>query len=271
MQNEPNSRRGRLGWAHRGVGRGANRAKRTQFAGESCETKPTSGGRDTPPFHYSIIPPSQSDAYRAKRTQSPAGPGGTRLGGRGTRDKCAKRTQFFDCGLRISDCGFRKACGLPPRLRQAYRAKQTQFGPAWPGRRARDAKQSQLPPGRSRAGTPNPRRVDHAKQTQFGGRNMRNEPNFARCCCRGLPSFQYSIIPPFRSNADCAKRTQSGPAGGRDTPPVQYSIIPAFQSDAYRAKQSQFPGFGPPGGSGVRRRRATASWGLGPHRTMGRF
>jgi hypothetical protein len=30
--------------------------------------------------------------------------------------KCAKRTQFFDCGLRILDCGFRKACGPPPGL-----------------------------------------------------------------------------------------------------------------------------------------------------------
>jgi hypothetical protein len=52
--------------------------------GLSCHTNPICGrigGRDTPPFHYSIIPPSKADAYRAKQSQ------------------------FFDCRL---------GTGLPP-------------------------------------------------------------------------------------------------------------------------------------------------------------
>jgi hypothetical protein len=62
--------------------------KQTQFgvsnSDEGChceQTKPIRVGRDTPPFHCSIIPPSQSNAYRAKQSQSP------------------------DCGFRIADCG----------------------------------------------------------------------------------------------------------------------------------------------------------------------
>jgi hypothetical protein len=62
--------------------------KQTQFgvssSDEGChceQTKPIRVGRDTPPFHCSIISPSQSNAYRAKQSQSP------------------------DCGFRIADCG----------------------------------------------------------------------------------------------------------------------------------------------------------------------
>ncbi len=40
------------------------------------QNKPNPAGRDTPPFHYSIISPFHSEAYRAKRSQFPAGPGG---------------------------------------------------------------------------------------------------------------------------------------------------------------------------------------------------
>ncbi len=38
-----------------------------------CKTNPISGGRDAPPFQHSIIPASQPDADRAKRTQLAAG------------------------------------------------------------------------------------------------------------------------------------------------------------------------------------------------------
>jgi hypothetical protein len=37
--------------------------------GEMCKTNPIPGRRDTPLFHYSIIPPFQSDAKCAKRSQ----------------------------------------------------------------------------------------------------------------------------------------------------------------------------------------------------------
>jgi len=44
----------------------------------------------------------------------------------------AKQTQFFDCGLRIGDCGFRKACGPPPGL--AGPPVQTKPIPGYAGR-----------------------------------------------------------------------------------------------------------------------------------------
>jgi hypothetical protein len=54
--NKPNSRRSQ-------VGQGCNCAKRTQLS--------RAGGRDTPLFHYSIIPPFQSDTPCAKQSQLP--------------------------------------------------------------------------------------------------------------------------------------------------------------------------------------------------------
>jgi len=150
---------------------GANRAKRTQFRqpgrglgdeGQTCKTNPILSGQDTPSFHYSIIPPFQSDAdcaertqfpggagwdgawgtrgKRAKRTQFPLAPGGTRPKGRGTRGNRAKRSQFRQpgwgrrCEGRPSGPRYpiippfpHSRIPLPPRPRQAYRAKRTQF------------------------------------------------------------------------------------------------------------------------------------------------
>jgi hypothetical protein len=61
-QNEPNSRRRRVG---RGLG----------DEGRRCKTKPISGRRpvEYPAFHYSIIPPFQSDADRAEESRSAGG------------------------------------------------------------------------------------------------------------------------------------------------------------------------------------------------------
>jgi len=42
--------------------------------------------------------------------------------------------------------------------------------------------------------------------------NAQNEANFGRCGPREPPLFQCSIIPPFQSAANCAKRTQFGPS-----------------------------------------------------------
>jgi hypothetical protein len=82
---------------HRGGVRQAGRlgpvdyAKRTQFRlvgppGAECAKQTQFPGRDTPLFHYSIIPPSQSDTGRAKQSQF-------------TRHCCAplyKQTQFAE-------------------------------------------------------------------------------------------------------------------------------------------------------------------------------
>ncbi len=71
--------------------------------------------------------------------------------------------------------------------------------------------------------------------------NVRNEANFSIAdwgqSCGGTARPATCRLRPARANR--AKRTQF-PAG-RGIPPFQYSIIPAFQSDACRAKQSQFP------------------------------
>jgi hypothetical protein len=59
------------------------------------QNEPNFAGRpDTPLFQYSIIPPFQSDADCAKRSQFPATPGGTRPGGWGTWGNRVKQSQF---------------------------------------------------------------------------------------------------------------------------------------------------------------------------------
>ncbi len=116
MQNEANLPGGagrNEAWGTRG-----ERAKRSQFLdcgfriadwGRTCgetpdlrpaegkmrKTNPISGRRATPPSHYSIIPPFQSDADGAKRSQFPAPPGGPGPGGRG-RGALYKQSQFTD-------------------------------------------------------------------------------------------------------------------------------------------------------------------------------
>ncbi len=66
----------------------------------------------------------------------PAVPGGMGPARRGTRGKCAKRTQFFDCGLRIADSrqtygGTPPAAYPPPCGRQMRKTKP--ISPERPG------------------------------------------------------------------------------------------------------------------------------------------
>jgi hypothetical protein len=97
-------------------GAGRDGASGTWDAGQMRKTNPISAVAAVGSPRYSSIPSFQSSgagrgaivqnepnsagrpgprrAKCAKRTQFPAGPGGTRPGGRGTRVKCAKRTQF---------------------------------------------------------------------------------------------------------------------------------------------------------------------------------
>jgi hypothetical protein len=88
------------------------------------------------------------------------------LGGRAghRRAKCAKRTQFFNCGSRIWDCGCREACGLPPGL--AGPAAQTK-----PIGRSQSCETNPICPARPGMGArPRPGGPD-------GERKAQNEPN----------------------------------------------------------------------------------------------
>jgi hypothetical protein len=95
--------------------------------GESRETKPIADGRDTPVFHYSIIPPFQSAAHCAKQSQFRAeGEQGQVLYGKRVTmnlacqrprenkanlgEPAAARLRIADCGLRIE---YRLATGRP--------------------------------------------------------------------------------------------------------------------------------------------------------------
>ncbi len=101
----------------------------------------------------------------AKQTQF--GPGGAGIGG----TKCAKQTQFLDCGLRIGDCGLgtdlrRDACPAAYRLRpvQADRAKQSQFRGVPPGPEGGLCKTNPILAGAE----------------TLAGPNVRNKANFAQ-------------------------------------------------------------------------------------------
>jgi hypothetical protein len=110
--NEPNSgRAGPLG--------PVDRAKQTQLGGTSaaacrlgpartgCTNKPSSApSRGGAPYKQTQFAPAGwageavAGAYCAKQTQFPATPGGTWLGGRGTRGNRAKQTQSPEAGHR---------------------------------------------------------------------------------------------------------------------------------------------------------------------------
>jgi hypothetical protein len=108
---------------------------RPACAGQLCETNPIPGGRDTRPFHCSIIPPF------------PAGPGGTGPGGRGTRGQLCETKPISAVAAAESPHyssipSFHRSnprlimrnkakLGRPwvsggPHVGEAYRAKQTQ-------------------------------------------------------------------------------------------------------------------------------------------------
>jgi hypothetical protein len=97
------------------------------------------------------------------RKTNPIWPRGTGIPGRRASQLCdiasmprfGKQTQFFDCGL----CETNPICP-PPRWDQRDRSRDIASMP-------RFGQQSQSRPRRCRAGTPNPRRDDYAKQSQF--------------------------------------------------------------------------------------------------------
>ncbi len=77
------------------------RASRSRGSGRACPSVRIMRGTATPNAKKCIWEPTpvplfrQPGANRAKRTQFPAGPGGTRPQGRGTRGNRAKRSQFW--------------------------------------------------------------------------------------------------------------------------------------------------------------------------------
>jgi hypothetical protein len=182
--------------------------------GKMRKTKPISGGQDIPPFHYSIIPPFQSGA------------------------DCAKRTQSLDCGLRTADrpAAGHPPCGLPPRARARQLCKTkpirrpivrnepnlARSRPSRGRRRAKCAKRTQFPAsraagaGRSRQTKPIPavgsqcaqrdiednasrrhykRRAERAKRSQFAGQSCETNPISRRTRYPMIPLFYHSTIP----------------------------------------------------------------------------
>jgi hypothetical protein len=140
------------------------------------QTKPIPGGRDTPLFRCSIIPPFQADAFRAKRTQFLATPDGTRPEGRGPAGNCAKQSQF--CGPAGGPEG--EMCEKNPILGELRSAR-----PCLAGRAPVHAKQTQFGPPGGRPWSPgeenvrNERNLDQPGQGA-DGRKMQNEPNSGR-------------------------------------------------------------------------------------------
>ncbi len=115
------------------------------------------------------------------------------------RTKRAKRTQFLDCGLRILDCGFRDACGLPPQAR----------------RRPIMQNEPNLPSGTGRGEAPG---------ALNAGANAQNEPNLApprlgRAGSAGDGRCKTNPIP-GDAGAGCTNKPNLPPAGksagGRD-------------------------------------------------------
>ncbi len=147
-----------------------------------------------------------------------------RLGALSVVNIRAKRTQFFDCGLRIADRGLRTAlrrdaCPAVHCL-GAARAGCTNK-PNWPEPIVQNE--------------PNSARLGPVWVTR--GRKMQNEPNVRRADMP--PPFQYSIIPAFQSGADCAKQTQfPHPRGLGTRGVVQTNPIPALVP----IRRSAFPG-----------------------------
>ncbi len=205
MQNEPNFGPGRsLGtWAVE-----VDRAKQSQLPlwkvsgedaqptksrGESCKTNPISAVTTIESAHYSSIPSFQHSNPR------------TWDGGQMCKTNPIPRFRISDCGLRI---GGRLPAGRP----------------VWPSAQGRlcETKPNLGGPGYLRDGT-------------WGSLLRKTNP----------------ILPVSRRpEANRAKRTQFLP--GPTYPPFQYSTIPAFQPDADCAKRSQFREV--PGGTGPARR-----------------
>jgi hypothetical protein len=282
-------------------------------------TEAVSGGRDTPAFHCSIIPPSppqarwdkargvgdkganaknepnssiadcgfRTDLWRnarcgrppsrrmgcratkcAKRTQSPAGPGGTRPHRRGARGIvrnkaklgqagvsrgrhtggacCAKRSQFPEAGHRggvsIADCGlgiadWEQTCDETPlRQRHAGRGASCQTNPI--GRNESYETKPIGPPGRCRVGRPTHSLSLRAGSTKNRGPIVQNKPN---CPKRGteavsagvaVKSPHYCSFPLFQhSNPQCwAGRGLEDGRHGVPPPPLAPPTLPRENS-----------------------------------------
>jgi hypothetical protein len=186
----------RMGRGRRGGGRRANCVKQTQFGlawagrrastGETCKTNPIgprqagktiakAGGLDAATRHTGQtcktkpIPDGAgrdgaggaSDEVKTCKTNpiGPAGPGGTRPQGRGTRGKCAKRSQFGPASA-------------GPGRRWAKDAKRTQFG----GVNVRN--EANLLRGHGRP-SPRPKALPLPPGRRLRGLFVRNKPNLS--------------------------------------------------------------------------------------------
>ena len=180
---------------------------------QMCKTKPIWGVRSAPLFHYSMTLPLQSYVDFAKRTQflPPC-----RSGDRRSQGDCAKRTQFP---------------AVPGGRDPAREGQSRKTKPIW---RWRPEMGAVGRPPRGKLGKTKP--TDGGQDNAAGGldpclpsaargRNQKCllENKMLRLCSAGATmrgrlvqtkpisggrDTHYSIIPPFRSNADCAKRSQ---------------------------------------------------------------
>jgi hypothetical protein len=134
---------------------------------------------------------------------------------RATEAASRLRIVDWDCGSYI-DLRRDASCGLAPRACAGRLYKQPEFpaggvgrGPRGAGRRpiVQNKPNSARAPGKGR-GRPGGPAGDQWRKTNPIARS--GAPRWCRGVGRRVeyPLFQYSIIPPFHSHADCAKQTQ---------------------------------------------------------------
>ncbi len=154
--------------------------KRTQIGasgsdegGHREQTKPIPDGRDILPFRYPIIPPCQSDIYRAKQTQFPR-----RDKAPWARDGSEMRKTNPIPRLRIGHTlatgrlGPAQAdCTNKPNGPERIVQNEPNLPPPRGDRRERSWKTKPISPGRT--GTSAPVGVERAKRSQFQGWGVR--------------------------------------------------------------------------------------------------
>jgi hypothetical protein len=216
--------------AHRLRPAQANRAKRTQFLAAEV-----SHHSNIPLFqHSSPMPIVQNEPNFAGRPEP-------------RRAKCAKRTQFLDCGLWIADWG--PTCGGTPARRPAASGLRGPIVQNEPNlRRAEIPYHSYIPlfqhpnPVPVVQNEPNFRRAEiphHSTILSFHHPHpmpiVRNEPNFRRPRYPTIPIFHCSSIP-----GRC-RLCETNPISPVDQSPGGRNVQNEPNFGAYRAKRSQFP------------------------------
>jgi len=213
---------------------------------DSCQTNPIRPNRQAGRV--------AREQKRAKRTQFPAGPGGTRPQGRRAKGKCAKRTQFRGRGAWDAW----QMCKTNPIW--AERPRMGAGGARRPGR-AKDAKRTQFPARPEGRGT----RANRAKRTQFR-RADRPGPGAGGTDKANLPPAGYPTIPLFHHSSSpipclsCETNPIGGSPAGVQGPIVQNepNSGQSAGSDPGRSCQTK-----PIGGVSSVRFEVSTKWSMG--------